>query len=253
MKKEKILLIAGCSHSAGSEIDGNEDSSYNRLHSFGGLIATKLKKKPINIAQVGATNAGIARQVINWFEKEYNPETMYVNVLVGWTEPTRLEVPSEKVRAFQHDQNHGADWFDESANDYYKVIIGWDGGDDEERKATPLLHRYMVEQQPMLEVQSYTNIMQIQHYLESKKISSLMCNTMPFFLDNIPAVKNLLPLINANKYYCLGNKDEAFFTKYQALGYTNRKAKYWHHDEIPHAMFAEELLKFNEEHKCLKK
>ena len=79
--KEKILLIAGCSHSAGSEIDGKEDSAANRKNSFGGLIAKNLKRRPINISHVGATNSGIARQVINWFEKEYDPETMNVNVL----------------------------------------------------------------------------------------------------------------------------------------------------------------------------
>ena len=28
MTKEKIALIAGCSHSAGSEIDGSEDSLF---------------------------------------------------------------------------------------------------------------------------------------------------------------------------------------------------------------------------------
>ena len=70
--KEKILLIAGCSHSAGSEIDGKEDSAANRKNSFGGLIAKNLKRRPINISHVGATNSGIARQVINWFEKEWN-------------------------------------------------------------------------------------------------------------------------------------------------------------------------------------
>ena len=41
MKKEKILLIAGCSHTAGSEIDGNEDSTYNRENSYGGLIVRR--------------------------------------------------------------------------------------------------------------------------------------------------------------------------------------------------------------------
>ena len=45
MKKEKILLIAGCSHAAGSEIDGKEDSKYNREHSYGALVAKKLKRK----------------------------------------------------------------------------------------------------------------------------------------------------------------------------------------------------------------
>ena len=39
---EKIMLIAGCSHAAGSEIDGTEDSVYNRQHSFGALLAVKM-------------------------------------------------------------------------------------------------------------------------------------------------------------------------------------------------------------------
>jgi hypothetical protein len=38
--------------------------------------------------------------------------------------------------------------------------------------------------------------------------------------------------------------DQSFFIKYKNLGYTNLKAKYWHHDETPHAMFADELFKF---------
>ena len=101
MKKEKILLIAGCSHSTGSEIDGNEDSQYNREHSFGALVAKKLNRKPVSIGQVGATNTGISRQVMQWFHNCYNPDTMNVNVLVCWTEPTRLEVPSEKERNYQ--------------------------------------------------------------------------------------------------------------------------------------------------------
>ena len=74
-----------------------------------------------------------------------------------------------------------------------------------------------------------------------------------FFLDDINAIKNLLPLVNDNKYYQLNNKDEAFYQKYQRLGYVNEKAKYWHHGEEPHKLFADELINFNEEYKCLKR
>ena len=35
--KEKIMLIAGGSDLAGSEIDGSDDSYYNRDNSFGNL------------------------------------------------------------------------------------------------------------------------------------------------------------------------------------------------------------------------
>lgn len=250
--KEKILLIAGCSHTAGSEIDGKEDSAANRKNSFGGLIAKNLKRRPINISQVGATNSGIARQVLQWFDKEYDPATMNVNVLIGWTESTRLEVPSERQRDYRTASTH-TDWYDESADDYFKVIIGWDGGDEEELRNTPLLHKFMVEQQPYLETQSYNLILQIQYFLQSKKVDYMMCNTMPFFLDNLNAIKNIIPLVDENKYYQLNNKDEAFFHKYRELGHVNEKAKYWHHGKEPHALYAEELLEFNRTNKCLKK
>lgn len=36
--KEKIMLVTGCSHAGGSEIDGTEDSAYNREHSFGNVL-----------------------------------------------------------------------------------------------------------------------------------------------------------------------------------------------------------------------
>ena len=252
MKKEKILLIAGCSHAAGSEIDGDEDSQYNRDHSFGALVAKKLKRKPVNIAQVGACNTGVSRQVMQWMHNVYNPDTMNVNVLVCWTEPTRLEIPSEKERNYQSASSDTA-WYEKGSDYFYKVIIGWTGGDEEEQRYTPDLHKFMANQQPYLEYQTYQLILQIQFMLESFKVPYMMLNSMPFFLDDINAIKNLLPLVDDNKYYQLNNKDEAFYWKYQKLGYVNDKAKYWHHGEEPHKLFADELINYNEDYKCLKK
>ena len=252
MKKEKILLIAGCSHAAGSEIDGEEDSKYNRDNSYGALVAKHLKRKPINIAQVGACNTGISRQVMQWFHNCYNPDTMNVNVLVSWTEPTRLEVPSEAERNYKS-ASHSTAWYEKGSDYFYKVIIGWHGGDEEEQRYTPDLHKFMTNHQPYLEYQTYQLILQIQYLLQANKVPYMMLNAMPFFLDDINAIKNLLPLVDDNKYYQLNNKDEAFYQKYQRLGYVNEKAKYWHHGEEPHKLFADELINFNEEYKCLKR
>lgn len=252
MKKEKILLIAGCSHAAGSEIDGNEDSHYNRQHSFGAIVAKHLGRKVVHIAQAGAANTGVSRQVMQWFHNCYNPDTMNVNVLVGWTEPTRLEVPGSWERNYVS-ASHAADWYEKGSDYFYKVIIGWVGGDEEEREQTPGLHKFMVNHQPYLEYQSYCLVLQIQYLLQAKKIPYMMLNTMPFFLDNIQGIKNLTPLIDSTKYYQLGNKDEAFFPKYKELGYVNEKAKYWHHGKDAHEQFAEELIHFNKVNKCLKR
>jgi hypothetical protein len=43
--------------------------------------------------------------------------------------------------------------------------------------------------------------------------------------------------------------ESAFYTKYKNLGYKNDKAKYWHHDEVPHQLYAAELIQFLESNK----
>ena len=90
--RKKIMLIAGCSHTSGSEIDGQEDSKYNRLHSYGGVLASMLGYEPCNMAEPGSTNATIARSVLEWFKNEYDPNEMEVFVVVGWTEDLKNRV-----------------------------------------------------------------------------------------------------------------------------------------------------------------
>jgi hypothetical protein len=55
-----------------------------------------------------------------------------------------------------------------------------------------------------------------------------------------------LDQIDESKYYNMLDNDQSFYTKYKNLGYTNPNAKYWHHDETPHAMYADELYNFIE-------
>jgi hypothetical protein len=256
MIKEKILLIAGCSHTAGSEIDGNEDSVYNREYSYGGVIAKKLGRRAINIAQPGATNAGIARQVMFWFNDNYQSEAMDVNVLVGWSEATRMEIPTENKRDYSGSCSH-TDWYDQSCDSYFKVIIGWNGAGQEEKLAIPLLHRFMVDNQKYLEVATYNTILQLQYFLQAKGIDYMFCNTMPFYCLTLnvksDAIKNLAKLFDKTKYFKMNKGNEAFYIKYKELGHVNKKAKYWHHNEEPHMLFANELLEFNEINKCLTK
>ena len=40
------------------------------------------------------------------------------------------------------------------------------------------------------------------------------------------------------------DNEESFFWKYRDAGFENPKAKYWHHNEVPHEMFAEKLFAF---------
>ena len=240
------MLIAGCSHAAGSEINGQEDSVYNRQHSFGAELARQYGYRPINIAQNGMTNSGIARSVLRWFKNHYDPINMKVFVLVAWTESTRLEVPNNRGYAYNI-SSKAADWYDDTANQYMRVTFGWDGGDDEERAVVPYYHKFMAQNEPFLEIMTVQVVLQLQYFLKSKSVNYLMCNALHVFNKHIPQLKTYFELIDTDKYYKMTDNDEAFFVKYRNLGYENKKAKYWHHNEVPHKMYATELARYMEE------
>jgi hypothetical protein len=244
---DRILLIAGCSHAAGAEIDGTADSMYNRQHSFGNLLAAKMERTPINIALHGAANSGIARSVLNWFDQYYKKESMDVYVLVSWTESSRLEVASKK-RPFAYQMESGspnADWFDWSCNEYYRLNFGWKGSDSDERELTEVYHRFMAQNETMLESWCANYVLQLQYMFKSLQIKYIMCNTMHMFNHTDRFVNQYVKLIDDRYYYQLReNQDASFYWKYKTLGYENPNAKYWHHGEEPHRLYAEELFRF---------
>jgi hypothetical protein len=245
MTKEKIAIIAGCSHSAGSEIDGNQDSKYNRDSAFGSVLATKLGYRPINIAINGASNTGIARSILMWFDENYDPNTMDVYVIVGWTEGSRLEIPAIHRPSDFHSGNPNIEWYDSSANSYLRINYGWEGHGSYEREIIPKYHQFMAENETYLEYQAATNVLMIQYFLKSLNIPYLMCNTMHMFDPDNHFVSYLLKMVDQKYYYKLNtNQDSSFYWRYRNLGYENTKAKYWHHDEIPHQLYAEELYRF---------
>jgi hypothetical protein len=245
---KKIALIAGCSHSAGSEIDGTEDSRYNREHSFGSLLAKQLGYEPINIAINGATNSGIARSILLWFEEHYDPTKMEVFVCVGWTESSRLEVPARNRPCYYNDGNASAPWFDSSTNSFFKINFGWEGGNEEERIMIPPYHKFMAENLDMLETWAAKDVLMIEYFLKSKSIPYVMTSTMHMFTPDDPFTRYLVDLVDDTRYFNIKTtQDEAFFWKYRNLGYINEKAKYWHHGEEPHRLYAEELYKFVKE------
>lgn len=245
----KIGLVAGCSHASGAEIDGSEDSKYNRDHSFGSLLVDKLGYEPINIASSGAANSGIARSIIRWFNEFYDPTEMEVFVCVGWTESSRLEVPanfppSDPILCYYNGQNQTSDWYDESSNYFYRINHGWPGGNDMEKEFIPSYQRFMAENELLLENWTAQSVLMTQYFLKQKNINYVMCNTMHMFTES-DFTRFMVDLIDTDKYYLpRSTQDEAFYWKYRNLGYENPLAMYWHHNEVPHKLFAEELYEF---------
>lgn len=243
--KEKIALIAGCSHSAGSEIDGTADSTYNRNNSFGSLLATKMGYKPVNIAINGSTNSGIARSILSWFDEHYNSDTMDVYVVIGWTESSRLEIPCKHRPSDFHSGNTAIDWYDKSADNYIRINYGWKGHDSYEKSIIPEYHKFMADNEPYLEYQSASTVLMVQFFLQSRNVKYVMCNTMNMFMPNDSHISNLTKLIDSKYYYNFyKDHNKSFYWKYKNLGYENSKARYWHHNEEPHRLYAEELYKF---------
>jgi hypothetical protein len=86
-------------------------------------------------------------------------------------------------------------------------------------------------------------ILQTQYFLKSKSVDFIMCSTMHLF-SNYPHLNFYTNQIDQSRYFNLLNNDESFYWKYRNAGYENANAKYWHHDEEPHRLYADELYKF---------
>jgi len=231
-KSTSLCLIAGCSHAAGFEIDGCEDSAYNRANSFGSVLASILKLTPHNIALGAQSNSAIARSVIDYIENNSSVEF----VCVGWTEMTRVSLPSG------HDVDHlgsnaTVDTYTKVNSKFLEINSGWPGFTPYEQSIMPYWHEFMVKQADVLDLITVKEIYMLQQYLVSKGIDYIFCNTM---LPYRPTryTKWYWELIDESK--CMWD-EEGFYFKYKSLGYSNPKAQYWHHDETPHRLYAEEL------------
>lgn len=248
---QKILLISGCSHTSGSEINGVEDSVYNRQHSFGNQLARKLDRIPINIAQAGSTNSAIARGILNWFRTQYDSSYMDVRVLASWTESARIEAPRQGYEAADFQSgNRSVDWFDPSSDFYYRINMGLEGHKPEEKDIFKGFHEFIARNPVFMEIYSAMQVIILQNYLKTNNIKYVMCNAMHMFTTPEPHLDNYLQFVDSSKYYNMLNNEQSFYIKYKNLGYTNPKAKYWHHNEEPHKLYAEELYNYIGDNKC---
>jgi len=242
---ERILLISGCSHTSGSEIDGNQDSKYNRANSFGGVLAKKLNRKPVNLALVSMSNRAIVRSILDWFDKFYQPD-MDVMVLIGWTENIRIDFPNPYNVDYKC-ANPDADYYCEANEDFLQINAGWPGGNEYEKSVIPYWHEYQAKHEFMCELHCINLILQMQYFLNMHGCDYLMCNTMKMFSPENTHLQFYINLVDHSKYMNMLDNDKSFFWYYRNAGYENPKAKYWHHNEEPHRLYAEKLFNFYSE------
>jgi hypothetical protein len=243
MSKQKIMLIAGCSNAAGSEIDGTFDSVYNRQHSFGNLLASRLGYTPINAAMGGTSNPAIARTVLSWFKQKYDPSTMDVFVLIAWSEAIRIDYPSP-FRVDYTDQNSTADFYTAVTENFMQINAGWPGVSDEEKTIVSYWQKFQAQQEVVCQTTTVNAVLQMQYFLNMVGCKYLMCNTMCVFTDQYKQLQFYYDLIDTTRYMHAFDDSKSFYWYYRNLGYVNPKAQYWHHDETPHALYADQLLEF---------
>ena len=211
------MLVAGCSHAAGSEIDGTEDSEYNRVHSFGSRLAIKLGYHPINIALAGSANSGIARSVLKWFEANYDSTSMEVAVVVAWTESCRMEVPADPYVDYSRGCKN-VNWCDASAKDFYRINFGWNGKGSREEGIIKDMHRYMADYPALQEIRTATNVLMLQYFFGMHNIKYIMCSAMQTFTMPDKHLAYYLSMIDKTKYMNLEHQGEAFYWKYRKIG-----------------------------------
>lgn len=242
LAKERIILIAGCSHTGGYEIDGTMDSEYNRKHSYGGLLATKYHRTPIHLAAGGVSNSYILRNVLLWFANNYDPETQDVLCLVGWTDSSRWEIPLKLGQDIQSN-NPNLTWFDKSLNDYLTIQMGWthDHPDRPEQVAMQKTYHNLIGEFPeQMEILSFNYALQLQSFFKSLGITYVMADTLyNFDLNNI-WLSPQANLLDTTRYLNPGDPCESFYLKYSEK-YPNVSQNYLHLGAEAHQDFAQEI------------
>lgn len=245
---EKIFLIAGGSDPAGSEMDGTEDSQFNRENSFGNLLAHKINYKPVNIAIAGSANSGIVRSVQEWFNNFYTKDTKLF-VLIGYADSIRMEAPWHRP-TWHNENNPNIDWFSQTSVDYMRITPGLKKYNDDEDLIDEY-QRFMACAEPFLQIYSANLVLQLQYFLKQHHVPYLMLNTLYMFDKSIKPLQWYLNQIDSLRYINFDNNDEAFYTRYANMGYKNELAKYFHHGIEPHKLYAEYLYEYITKNKLL--
>jgi hypothetical protein len=235
----KHVLINGCSHSAGSEIEGSGigEGNYNRENSFGAQFAKQLGCTYTNIAYPGASNDYIARTTLYWILD--NPvlakDTLF---LIHWTGTERTEYFYDKGNTTAFDfipfkpdtcvthlhPQHYPDW----------APMHWS-------KNLDALSEQIFLNPVQWNVNRYNNIIQTQELLKSKNYKYIFRNAFQC-CDSSLRYRYYADKIDKENFLHFDNVQESFYENCLSQGYSVEGQQYWHHKIQAHAYWANKLL-----------
>lgn len=228
------LVTIGCSHSAGSMIDGRNGTSwYNKQHSFGGLLAKKFGMNHYSLGVPGGSNQYIYRSTIRFINNYMHEHDDYI-FLLGWTSTNRIEMRYPEKSPYTH--KIVGDFLDLK---YVPFTVGTDTSlwHTNELKAmdrlTPLIF-YEKQLETDWAVYAYT----LQELLKYNKLKYYMFNTchdLPINNDN----RDIVQALDTDYYHNPTDFDSSMLQWGLRQGF--EKTPCWHLKADGHAAWAEHL------------
>jgi hypothetical protein len=239
----KHLLINGCSHSAGSEIEGSGigEGDYNRAQCFGAQLARRLDCKYSNLAVPGGSNDYIARSTLYWIleNQDLAKDTLF---LIHWTGSTRTEFfydgPVDKIYwnwiDYSFDKQVGHVHFDHHANIFPKTM----------NSNLQSIEKSLFINETHWEINKYNNIIQTQTLLKSLNLQYVFGNAFQACAQG-ERYQKYSNLIDRTKFKNPFDEKESFFENCLANGFSVEGQKYWHHKLEAHTYWTDRLFKEN--------
>lgn len=249
---ERVLVINGCSHSAGSEIPGRwiGDGRECRDNSFGALLAKRLDRKPIHLAIPGGSNDWISRTSMSWvgdnFEKIKNNE-LDVLFLVHWTGAERWEYRFSESAFETPFVDHDHDTF------YRNLTIGHnqvDSLNDFSKSVYKTFTKMFASSQDFWSDNKMRNVISLQSFLQVMKIPYWFGNAFDSFVQTKTSA-SMTKLIDRTYFPYADNIEKSYYWFCREAGFENQDEKniLWHLGGKAHEYYAnflkEELDKLN--------
>lgn len=205
------LLVAGCSHSAGSEIVAPWHPQCPEK-AYGGHLKEILKFDDyVNIAGPGFSNQWIYHKTIEWLETVNDPTEWFV--VIGWTGASRIPVYCyEKNEVVHLCPNH------RDLKSFSKTI----------QDAYDHLYKTMFSPMECLQFE-HARILGLQMILKQLKIPYLFFDAVWPNHDQSPN-----KFIDMDRYYLYNDKEETYWQYYQkhvwdrSIRWANHAPEDWH-------------------------
>jgi len=257
------VISFGCSHTAGSEIDGMGDSDYNRQHSYGAHLAKKFGYDHMSFALCGGSNHRIfvlTTQVLKEIivgtcnlvpHLRKNHKYFF---LIGWTSLNRFDLRYSNDEIYEQCGDAG----DKLDSKIIPACVGMNPKiiNDKDLRRTIKYIPYVTDNVVMAD-QLASYIFALQTMLETNNIDYYMFNAIEnhfktdyFTQDRYdvhakptwrPGNTTLYDNIDETKYYHPKSYTENYYRWCLSKGHKNQSNKYWHLGEPAHIDWANHI------------